>query len=168
MLAKTDPDSKQAGKYIIIGGLALQLLFFGFFIIVAGIFHSRLLRNPTSRSVSDTVPWKKHMYILYDTSILIMIRSIFRTVEYVQGENGYLLRKELWLYIYDATLMFLVMTLMNVVHPSEVNALLKGRKAVKEVVRTETLMAITDPNHPMHLANKGNRLAKSNEGVEMC
>lgn len=68
---------------------------------------------------------------MYVTSCLIMIRSLFRVVEYLQGFNGYILEHEAFLYIFDALLMFSVMAVFIAVHPSEVNALLKGGQAAK-------------------------------------
>ena len=39
-----------ASTWIIIGGLAVQFMFFGYFLVVAIVFHRRLLLAPTSRS----------------------------------------------------------------------------------------------------------------------
>lgn len=64
---------------------------------------------------------------LYVGSMLIMVRSVFRAIEYLQGFDGYLLRHELYLYVFDALLMFSVMVLFNWVHPAEITAILKGR-----------------------------------------
>lgn len=126
------------GEHIIIGGLVLQILFFGFFIVVALLFHIRMHRAPTPKSVQGDVEgiWKKHLYTLYGGSLLILVRSVFRVVEYGQGNDGYLISHEEFLYIFDALLMLVTMVLFAVVHPSEVNALLKrdGRsRAVKRV-----------------------------------
>lgn len=68
---------------------------------------------------------------MYATSLLIMVRSIFRVVEYLQGFNGYILRHEAFLYVFDGTLMFLVLVIFIAVHPGEVNALLKGGTVAK-------------------------------------
>lgn len=76
-----------------------------------------------------TLSWRKHIITLYLASFLIMVRSIFRVVEYLQGFDGYILEHEAFLYIFDATLMFSVMAIFIVVHPSEINALLKGGNA---------------------------------------
>lgn len=65
---------------------------------------------------------------LYVASGLIVVRSDFRAVEYLQGFDGYLLRHEAYLYIFDALLMFLVMMLFNVIHPSEVMAVVNAEK----------------------------------------
>lgn len=77
------------------------------------------------------MPWRKHLIALYCASVLIMIRSVFRVVEYLQGFSGYLLSHEYYLYVFDAVLMLGVMGLFNVVHPSEVVALVKGGKMAK-------------------------------------
>jgi hypothetical protein len=69
-----------------------------------------------------------------------MIRSVFRVVEYVQGFSGYLLSHEVYLYIFDSTLMFCVMAMFNFVHPSEVVALVNGGKAAKRGWKMERLV----------------------------
>lgn len=94
----------QRGEHIVVGGLVVQLLFFGFFLIAALLFHYRLGKKSTSHSPAADVPWEKHLIVLYIASTLIMVRSIFRIVEYVQGNGGYLLRHETFLYIFDAVL----------------------------------------------------------------
>lgn len=68
------------------------------------------------------------MTALYIGSMLIMVRSVFRAVEYLQGFDGYLLRHEIYLYIFDATLMFLVMVLFNWIHPAEITSILGARQ----------------------------------------
>ena len=73
------------------------------------------------------MPWEKHMYTLYFVSLLIMIRSIIRVIEYSQGNAGYILSHEIFLYIFDGTLMFIVVAVFNVLHPSE---LLPGRRNI--------------------------------------
>lgn len=50
-------------------------------------------------------------------------------VEYIQGTEGVILSNEVYLYVFDGLLMFLVMVVFVVVHPSEVNCLL-GRGSV--------------------------------------
>ncbi|CAN9350821.1 unnamed protein product [Alternaria alternata] len=139
-------DALHTGEKIIIGGLFVQLIFFGLFIVVSGVFHYRLVRDlplkkrysPLSlfksrrsspsihtsstvpRASLSELPWKRHLYTLYLASALIMVRSIFRVVEYIQGNAGYLLSHEVYLYIFDATLMFFVMLAFNWTHPSQI------------------------------------------------
>ena len=106
------------GAKIIIVGLFVQLIFFGAFLVVAVNFHIKITRNPTSRSCIG-IPWQKHMNLMYAAGVLIMVRSVFRAIEYLQGDDGYLLAREAYLYVFDAVLMLIVMLLFNVVHPAE-------------------------------------------------
>lgn len=73
---------------------------------------------PTSTSLASTLPWARYLWILYLASFLIMVRCIFRIAEYAGGQEGVLLSSEIYLYIFDATLMFLVMVIFNIQHPS--------------------------------------------------
>jgi len=111
------------GSKAIIGGLFVQLIFFGVFIVIAIAFNLAIRKNPTAQSHTHAI-WQKHMWALYIGSALIMVRSVFRAIEYLQGFDGYILNHEAYLYIFDAVLMFLTMALFNYVHPSEVMALI--------------------------------------------
>lgn len=117
--AKTASDVRR-GENIILGGLGIQVLFFGFFIIVTAVFHRRIRNDPTPKSIRIIAPWKTLLYTLYGTSLLIMIRSIYRVAEYAQGQSGELQSKEFWLYVFDALPMVIVALLFNWMHPSRV------------------------------------------------
>ncbi|KOC12297.1 RTA1 domain protein [Aspergillus flavus AF70] len=129
MLAKANSqDSVKLGENMIIGGLFIQIIFFGFFIVVAIVFHRRMLSTPMHHMVVTEVPWNQYMKILYTVSILIMIRSIYRVAEYVQGSSGYLQSKEAFIYVFDAALMFACCIILNWWHPSKI---VSSRKKVE-------------------------------------
>jgi hypothetical protein len=86
----------------------------------------RIRKNPTVKSQNLEVPWQSFMYVLYAASALILIRSTFRIVEYVMGQDGVLLDHEYYLYIFDSVLMFVTMVILNVWHPSRIIANPKG------------------------------------------
>lgn len=117
-------ESKDTGQNVVLGGLIVQIIFFGFFLINAIIFQQRMSRHLTSMSVADCVPWKKHMTALHVSSVLILVRSIVRVVEYVQGPKGVVMGNEVFIYVFDGLVMFLVLVSFVVIHPSEVNCLL--------------------------------------------
>jgi RTA1 like protein len=112
------------GENIIVVGLFVQISFFGFFIITTTSFDMKLRKYPIPRASRPDIPWRKHLNVLYATSLLILVRSIFRVVEYLQGNNGYLLHHEVFLYLFDATLMFIVSLVFVFVHPHEIGRLL--------------------------------------------
>ncbi|KAB8229658.1 RTA1 like protein-domain-containing protein [Aspergillus alliaceus] len=64
-------------------------------------------------SCSSDIPWRKHLNVLYVTSFCIIVRN-----------NGYLLHYEIYLYIFDALLMFMTMAIFNIVYPQEIGRLL--------------------------------------------
>ncbi|KAG2019406.1 hypothetical protein GB937_004948 [Aspergillus fischeri] len=106
-------ESMKNGEHIIVVGL------------FQAIFYWKIKKFPIPRSCTPEIPWSKHLHVLYLASFLIMIRSVFRLAEYLQGNNGYLLHHEIYLYIFDAVLMFITMVTFNVVHPCEVGRLLR-------------------------------------------
>ena len=130
------------GQTIILIGLVLQVVSFLLFIVTASVFHLRVRRQPTQKLLTEpNIPWQKHMCALYATSFLILIRCVFRLIEYAQGRNGSLMTHEIFLYIFDSVLMLGTILIFIIIHPSEVNALLKGdgAKGVRNVVSVYTL-----------------------------
>ena len=100
MLAQKNSNAT-LGQDIIVAGLFIQIIGFGVFIFVSLLFHKRMHANPTPISMQPDMPWQKYVYTLYFASLLIMIRSIVRVIEYVQGNAGYILSHEVFLYIFD-------------------------------------------------------------------
>jgi hypothetical protein len=140
-MASGTVDALHTGENIIIAGLVVQLLFFGLFIITGLIFHARLIQKPTVRICEQSLPWERQLYALYGASLLILVRCIFRLIEYAQGNAGYLISHEVFLYVFDASLMFATMVWMACIHPSEITALLKDSqgRAVRRVISVYSL-----------------------------
>lgn len=109
----------------------IQLVVFSLFIVCAGIFHFRLNRNPTPVSLQPDVPWLRYMVCLYIVSGLILVRSLFRAIEYFQGYDGELQQAEYYLFIFDSVLMVIAMVTLNVYHPSQIVAG-RGKGETKE------------------------------------
>lgn len=70
------------------------------------------------------------MGALHSSSILVLVRSVIRVVEYIQGTDGYLMNNEVFIYVFDGLLMFVLMIIFVIIHPSEVNYLLGRGKTV--------------------------------------
>ncbi|KAJ5471327.1 hypothetical protein N7530_008684 [Penicillium desertorum] len=141
-LSSAKTQSKIAtGQNIIIVGLFIQIAFFGLFVVTTGVFHYRLRKCRDCVSMSAiTVPWVKCLFILYTASLFIMIRSIFRAVEYITDTDGLLMSTEVYLYVFDAALMFLTMITFNIFPPK---TLLTPRLAIGD---TETRCDETRPH----------------------
>lgn len=104
------------GKWIVIVGLAIQLVAFSFFLYVAAVFHQRAVKDP--KIEHGTI--KTLLVTLYLSGILIMVRSVYRVAEFAMGYEGYLMSNETLFYIFDSLLMFLVTVIYNVIFPSRV------------------------------------------------
>ncbi|PYI08399.1 putative RTA1 domain protein [Aspergillus sclerotiicarbonarius CBS 121057] len=120
MASAKSPSSVSLGNRVIVIGLIVQLVFFGFFIIVSMVFHLRMRASPTPASLSMNSSWYSYMRVLYIASVFVMVRSVYRVVEYVQGTSGVLQQHEVYLYVFDAVLMLLCCLLFNVMHPSRI------------------------------------------------
>jgi hypothetical protein len=123
------------GADIVIGGLALLVTSFALFLFVCIVFDLRICRAPTAKSLQTSSKWKVDLRIMYITSALIFVRSVFRLVEYSQGNKGWLITREWTLYVFDATLMWITLVLFNIWHPSHVEALLSGGRYCEKGVK---------------------------------
>lgn len=120
LASASDKSTQDLGNVIIIGGLAIQVIFFSGFMVVTTMFHARIASRPTLKSKSSQAPWRGLIWVLYLASLLILVRSVFRMVEYAQGHDGALISKEVYVYLLDALLMFTVAAIFTLRHPSQV------------------------------------------------
>lgn len=129
-MASQKASTATMGAHIVLAGLIIQIIIFGFFVAVAFVFHRRLNAKPTHRSHDSSLPWKKFLFILYITSAFIMARSIVRVAEFVEGFQGTIILHEVFLYIFDAVPMAAVMAVFNVWYPSNFSE--RARRAMKD------------------------------------
>ncbi|KAJ9151382.1 RTA1 like protein [Pleurostoma richardsiae] len=129
----TSGDNQSTGQSVIVGGLFVQIVMFGLFVVTAVLFHVRYGRRGAQRAESGAeeearygldedvvVPWRRILTVLYGVSALIMARSIFRVVEYLMGADGYPLTHEWTLYVFDGVLMLGTMVIFFVWFPSNI------------------------------------------------
>lgn len=144
-MSDDDPDTAQTGVYIsasppqiymakltraVMAGVAIQQAFITFFIALATRFHYKLIigtgyrhtvatdKHTAVRPVIYSVPWRRLLYALYITLILITIRNIFRLIEFSDGVHGYIAVHEAFFYSLDALPIFCGLVVLAVVHPS--------------------------------------------------
>lgn len=118
----TGPNLALIGQWVVVGGLILQIIIFGLFCLTAVKFHKRYQRAVLAPAWPE---WKSMMHMLYFVSGLIMVRNLFRTIEFVTGTDGYLQGHEWTLYVFDTILMFLVLIVFFFFHPSRIPGLTK-------------------------------------------
>lgn len=114
-------DSMKTGQNVVVGGLILQVLMFAFFIVTGLHFNLRFRKRGPTESWTH-VSWQGTLNMLYITSSFVMVRNIFRVVEYVGGSDGYLLSTEWPLYVFDGALMLFTMSWFFWRYPSVIKA----------------------------------------------
>ena len=140
--AKEDIKKSNTGEHIVMGGLVLQLVAFGFFTAVAARFHLKMKRSQRllGSMVDDRArEWRPLLFCLYASCILIMIRmyhllshspfilliigsagSVYRIVEFSQGFDGYLASHEAYFYVLETVPMIPPFILFNIFHPGRI------------------------------------------------
>lgn len=127
----------------------MQTLLFGLFFGTAILFQMRDKKYLTL--LGSSKPSKKHLFAPYAKSISILVRSVLRVTEDIQGNAGFLLRHEVFLYVFDAALMFAVMVILSVSHPRNIVILLKDRR--KE--QPQVFEVLSDDSAERGIAYKG-------------
>ncbi|SGZ47446.1 CIC11C00000001982 [Sungouiella intermedia] len=115
MLSRDTKSQQDAGRKVVLAGSVLQLIVFVVFIVVIAIFQIKLKKNKTTQAVDYRYQptkwrnWKSILVVLHVSSVFMILRCLLRSYEYAQGENGHISRYEGYMYVFDATLMFLSM-----------------------------------------------------------
>lgn len=126
-------DQMKQGERLVLAGLWVQIVAFLFFVAIA-IRFDVIMRARSQRSDGNAkeaaavrggivqryraLPrWRKMLYALYASSALILVRNLFRVIEYAMGNAGYLMSHEVFLYVFDSVLMLALMLLLNAAHP---------------------------------------------------
>jgi hypothetical protein len=110
------------GQKIMLIGLFSQLLFFGFFLFVSVIFWKRMRSSP-ARYTTPTYgkhTWLALLKLLFAAAALIILRNVYRVIEFGQGYSGYLASHEPYMYIFDTFPMFVVQAMFHLIHAGEV------------------------------------------------
>lgn len=115
--ASGDADAVVKGRIILIAGLIVQLCALSFFIITSVYLYIRILQETGPFLDSTFVRWRRYFRAIETVTALMIVRSIVRAVEYLQGQDGFVLSHEVFIYLFDALLMFMVMLLFLAIHP---------------------------------------------------
>ncbi|KAK8062543.1 hypothetical protein PG997_014640 [Apiospora hydei] len=104
------------GMNILLAGLALQVFAFSTYLCILVRFHhlSRSMAVPGSPE-----GWFNVLKAVYISSILILVRCVFRMVEFAEGQEGYSLQHEWMFWVFEALLMIFALLVFCVWHPSK-------------------------------------------------
>ncbi|KAJ6259001.1 hypothetical protein Dda_5896 [Drechslerella dactyloides] len=105
--------AQERGSHIVMAGLIVQLVFFGFFTGAVVRFDLK------TRAGRPNAKWRVIVYCLYISCACILIRSIYRLIEFAQGWTGYLMSHEVYFWILETLPMFICLAVFNVFHPAQ-------------------------------------------------
>ncbi|KAF4962410.1 hypothetical protein FSARC_9519 [Fusarium sarcochroum] len=129
LIAGADPKKCNAESMINLGktlgliGVSTQIAGFGLFTISAIRFHftSRRLNGDfvkiNQEQYGITKDWKTMLTVVNVSCFLILIRSIYREINFAGGKDGRTHRKEWYMYVFDTLPILLVVFLYNVFFP---------------------------------------------------
>ncbi|KAI1385305.1 RTA1 like protein-domain-containing protein [Hypoxylon trugodes] len=118
-------DMQHAGQKLLQAALILQLVVVSLFVLLAGTFHMKCRKNGINHPKVN-----QPLMTLYISSAIVMVRCIYRTVEFFDSTTlstlkpGFdpetvspIIRYEWFFYVFEATLMLCNSVLLNVRHP---------------------------------------------------
>ncbi|KAL2072024.1 hypothetical protein VTL71DRAFT_11367 [Oculimacula yallundae] len=116
--ASGDPSSITKARMILLAGLITQLVALSLFLCTSWHVHRRLNRDPPELLLRDrSLRWQKYLWGIEVVTVLMIIRSLVRTIEYAQGTGGFVITHEEFIYVFDAAIMVAVMAVLLVVYP---------------------------------------------------
>ncbi|KAJ9195579.1 hypothetical protein DTO021D3_5035 [Paecilomyces variotii] len=107
--------STKPGTDIMVAGIIFQLASITIFVACAADFFRRVLRHHRLSSMSGTVV--PLMAAMAFSITCIYIRSIYRTIELLQGWSGYLITHERFFIALDGAMMAPAVAIFNFIHP---------------------------------------------------
>ncbi|KAJ5666397.1 RTA1 like protein-domain-containing protein [Penicillium maclennaniae] len=133
----------ERGRYIAQAGVIIQLVAFGLFSVAAVRFNftsKRFSKNIHDRYESfgekcyviDGIVKNKHwpalLRVVNIVTVLILVRSIYRLVEFTEGKTGYINTHEWTMYVFDALAIYPCVALFIYWHPGRFLPYLGFRK----------------------------------------
>ncbi|KAL1616177.1 hypothetical protein SLS56_011501 [Neofusicoccum ribis] len=109
-------------KNIVYAGIGHHIIFMIVFMIVTAIFHFRITRNPTVRSSTTNSNWAQFLWLFYASCIVLIFRNVLRFIQFMQGADGTLNSKEIYLVAFDSIPVFLIMAVFSFRHPRLLNS----------------------------------------------
>ncbi|KAF5724755.1 RTM1 [Fusarium mundagurra] len=131
-------EMEKIGVKVLIVGLAFQLAAFSLFLCVFRRFHILALRMAVEDAPRG---WQKVVLAVYISSILIMVRCIFRVVEFAGGRDTYAFSHEWLFWVFESLPMAVAIGIFCFYHPSRY----LGRNGARsKSVRTEDTIELAE------------------------
>lgn len=121
-----DDNTSEAGRWIVVAGIAFQCFSMGLFIVLFTWFLYDVYRapaseyEPTHQKVRDRPLFKFLVPAVYICMAFVYTRSIYRLIELAQGWHGHLYLQEGYFLVLEGLMMILAISTMTIVYPGVV------------------------------------------------
>ncbi|GHJ90097.1 hypothetical protein NliqN6_6499 [Naganishia liquefaciens] len=115
---------------IMVAGIVFQLAAIVVFVALGGDFilrllsdrpyHRRIAEKPVEvepEQAADRKRWMVMLAAVFFSALMIVMRGVYRTIELLQGWDGYLITHEVYFNVLDFLPMILALAIFNIVHP---------------------------------------------------
>ncbi|UPL00139.1 hypothetical protein LCI18_011073 [Fusarium solani-melongenae] len=117
--ASGDPKGIALGRTLIISGLIVQLVALGLFLIITSVSHRLVRTIRADYKMTGMLSASRYFQATYMVGGAMMVRSLVRGIEYLQGEGGYIISHEVFIYALDAAPMVFVAAVYVFIHPGK-------------------------------------------------
>jgi len=119
ILGSGDASAVTTSKTMILSGLIAQLVALSFFVVNCWHVYRRCASDPFLGSEKQDLSfvWQNHFRAIMLVALVMIVRSAVRMAEYLQGSDGFIASHEVFIYVFDAFPMLLVMIVFLVIHP---------------------------------------------------
>ncbi|KAI8650229.1 Protoporphyrin uptake protein 1 like [Fusarium sp. Ph1] len=117
--ASGDPKGISLGRTLIISGLIVQLAALGLFLIITLVSHRLVRTSRVDYKMTGMLNASRYFQATYLVGGAMMVRSLVRGIEYLQGEGGYIISHEVFIYALDAAPMVFVAAVYIFIHPGK-------------------------------------------------
>ncbi|WVQ64665.1 uncharacterized protein L199_002832 [Kwoniella botswanensis] len=142
--ASQSEGMQKTGLYVALVGLIVQCVSFMLFLCLAVVFGYKIRRTPKWTNTPQNSQgfavhlrrledWRMILYAVLWTGVGIMIRCIFRVIEYAEGFDGKLRNTEWAFYVFDALPLFLAIAVWLFIWPP---AIMRDQNAYFTTVQT--------------------------------
>ncbi|CAI6084520.1 unnamed protein product [Clonostachys chloroleuca] len=115
-----DPQGVALGRTLIISGLITQLVALGLFSLILFISHRLAISESMGlKTTPITIFGSKYFHATYCVAGAMVVRSLVRGIEYLQGDKGFIIAHEIFIYLFDAAPMILVPVVYVFIHPGK-------------------------------------------------
>ncbi|CAF1519649.1 unnamed protein product [Rotaria magnacalcarata] len=109
----------ETGENILLGGLGVNLASFTLFCLQLFYFDYLTRKSPPvflNGSIYQR-RWRLFLYVIYISSFFVLVRQIYRVIEFSQGFTGYLAVHEIYFYIFDTIPIFVSSAVYTIFFP---------------------------------------------------